>query len=255
MTDEASPIGKWLKQAKIDYVDLGGWRTFTNGEWLWFLIHKSFVNYWERATAEYFFTKYPNSNADRIANKLISIAAKNASVLGGMTGAAVSTDEIVGALTAGGGVIGVPANIAIWGASISTEALLLMRIQLQLVANIGKLYQVPLDPHDPEDILTIIAFALGGSAADAAGKAGMKMGGRAAGLAAKNIFAQDVLAVLKKIASRVGVKILQRSIVKYTVPVASIGIGSSWNYFATRSVGRIAIKHFKKRIADFETRD
>jgi uncharacterized protein (DUF697 family) len=190
---------------------------------------------------------------DQIAKNLITVAAKNASILGGIIGATVSTDEIVGLLTDFEGGVGLPANIAIAGTSLSAEAIQLVRIQLQLVANLGKLYGAPLDPDDPEDILTILAFALGGGAATAAGTAGMQVGGKAAGLGAKNLFAKDLLATLKKIASKVGVKILQRSIVKYTVPVASIGIGSSWNYLATRSVGRIAIIHFKQRVAAFRT--
>jgi uncharacterized protein (DUF697 family) len=192
-------------------------------------------------------------DVDQIAKKLIVVAAKNAAILGGITGATISTDEIVGLLTGFEGVVGLPANIAIAGVSISAEVILLVLIQLQLVANLGKLYGAPLDPDDPEDILTILAFALGGGAAFAAGTAGMQVGGKAAGLGAKNLFAKDLLATLKKIASKVGVKILQRSIAKYTVPVASIGVGSSWNYLATRNVGRIAIRHFKQRVAAFLT--
>ncbi len=46
---------------------------------------------------------------------------------------------------------------------------MLIKFQLQLVANLGKLYDVPLNPDDPEDILTILAFALGGSTADGIG--------------------------------------------------------------------------------------
>jgi len=118
-----------------------------------------------------------------------------------------------------------------------------------LVANLGKLYGVRLDPDDPEDILTILAFALGGSAAGAAGEAGMKMGAKVAGMGAKQFFAKDVLATVKRVASKIGINILQRSIVKYTVPIASIGIGSSWNYLATRNVGRFAVRHFKQRAA------
>jgi uncharacterized protein (DUF697 family) len=57
------------------------------------------------------------------------------------------------------------------------------------------------------------------------------------------------LAFVQEIGKKVGVRILQRSIVKYTVPVVSIGIGTSWNYLATKAVGRIAIKHFKERAA------
>lgn len=240
---------KWLEEPIKAYNMLGGWKRFRSGEWLWTIIEKSFKNYWESATAEYFEKKYHNSNADHIARRLVAVAAKNASIVGGMTGGAVSADEILGLLTGFEGGLGLPANIGVAGVSICAEAVLLIRIQLQLVANLGKLYRAPLDPDDPEDILTIFAFALGGAAADAAGKAGMKMGGRAAGLGAKTIFAKDVLATMQKIAARVGVKILQRSIVKYTVPVASIGIGSGWNYLATRNVGRIAMRHFKQQAA------
>jgi uncharacterized protein (DUF697 family) len=177
---------------------------------------------------------------------LISVAAKNASILGGITAAAVSADEIV---TVVGGGLGLPANIAIAVASISTEAVLLVHVQLHLIANLGKLYGVPLDPDDPEDIITILAFPVGGGAAEFAGKAGGKIGAKAAGQAAKKLFSKGTLAYVKKVGAKVGVKILQRSIVKYTVPLASIGIGSGWNYLATKTVGRIAIRHFKQRAA------
>jgi hypothetical protein len=175
VTDEKSLIRKWLEEAKRYYAELGGWKTIKSGEWLWFIIERSFKNYWERATAEYFHAKYPNLDVDKIAKKLIVVAAKNAAILGGTIGATVSTDEIVGLLTGFEGGVGLPANIAIAGASLSAEAIQLVRIQLQLVANLGKLYGAPLDPDDPEDILTILAFALGGAVADAAGKAGLRL--------------------------------------------------------------------------------
>jgi uncharacterized protein (DUF697 family) len=164
----------------------------------------------------------------------------------------VSADELVAIFTAGEGGIGIPANIAIALAALSSEAIVLVRLQLQLVANLGKLYGAPLDPDDPEDILTILAFAIGGAAADAAGKAGMKIGGKLAGHAAKAVFQKKVLAALKRIAAKVGIKILQRTIVKYVVPVASIGIGSVWNYFATQTVGKLAIKHFVARVEELK---
>jgi uncharacterized protein (DUF697 family) len=236
-----------LEQAKKDYNELGGWRSLRTGEWLWMLIQKSFKNYWERANVEYFEQKYGTHDKKRIAEKLISVTARNAAVLGAMTGAAMSADEIAALMTGGEGGVGLPANIAIGAAAIGSEAILLVRFQLQLVANLGKLYGVPLDPDDPEDILTILAFAAGGAAADAAGKFGMKVGGRLAGRAVKQVIKKDVLAALKRIAAKVGVKILQRSIVKYTIPLASIGIGTGWNYTSVKTVAKVAKKHFKDR--------
>jgi uncharacterized protein (DUF697 family) len=252
MVDDRNAIRRLLETTKREYAELGGWSAFKSGEWLWLLIQRSFRNYWERATVEYFCEKYGTTDPDKVAGKLITVAAKNAAILGVLTGAAVSTDEIVAILTAAEGGIGLPANLAIAAVALSAEAILLVRFQLQLVANLGKLYRVPLDPDDPEDILTILAFALGGSAADMAGKAGAKIGGKLGGRAAKVVFSRDLLAFFERLAAKVGVKILQRTIVKYVVPIVSIGIGTGWNYIATRAVGRIAVKHFKQRLADLQ---
>ena len=230
---------------KRDYDALGGWIGFRSGEWLPRLIAKSFKNYWERADYEHFRSKYAGADADTIAGRLIGVAAKNAAALGAATGAAISADEFAGAATAG---LALPAGIAIGLASISVEAVGLVHIWLKLVANLGRLYAVPLDPDDPEDILTILAFALGGGTAEVAGKAGMKVGSKSAALGMKSIFKGEVLAAIKKIAAKLGVKILQRQILKYTVPVASIGLGAGWNYWATKWIGRIAIKHFAARV-------
>lgn len=213
-------------------------------EWLCLLIQSPFRNYWERASVEDLCAQYGTTDSDRIAGRLVAVAAKNAAILGALTGAAVSTDEIVAILTAAGGGVGLPANLAIAAAALSAEAILLVRCQLRLVANLGKLYGVPLDPDDPEDILTILAFALGGSAAEAAGKAGAKIGRTLGGRVAKSVFSKDLLVLRQRVAAKVGIKIAQRTIVKYIVPIVSIGIGTGWNYVATKAVGKLAIRHF-----------
>lgn len=219
-------IKEQLAEAKNDFKEIGGWSSFRSGQWLWQIIQKSFVNYWQNANTEYFETKYGTKDRKKLSNKLIAVAAKNSAILGGVTGAAISADEIVAITTGGEGGVGLPANIAIAAAAIGGEAILIIRFQLQLVANLAKLYGVSLDPDDPEDILTILAFALGGSAADTASKFGMKVGGELAGRTAKAVFKKETLSALKRIAAKVGIKILQRSIVKYTIPIASIGIGA-----------------------------
>src|SRR5262249_52254410 len=136
-----------IEEAKHDYAELGGWQALKSGEWLPNLIQRSFNNYWERANAEYFRKKYPNSDTQEITKKLIGVAAKNASLLGGITGAAISADEIAALGSAG---ISLPANLTIGLAAISVEAIGLIRLQLQLIANLAKLYGAPLDPGDPE---------------------------------------------------------------------------------------------------------
>jgi len=44
-----------------------------------------------------------------------------------------------------------------------------------------------------------------------------------------------------------GFSILQKTILKYAVPMASAAVGSSYNYVTTKSVGRIAKAHLKNR--------
>jgi len=240
-------IKEQLKKAKDEVTELGGLSGFKSGEWLLRLIQKSFRNYWERANVEYFKSKYSLQDEDFIAKKLIKVAARNAALIGAATGALVSTDEIVAILTGGEGGIGIPANVAIALTAIASEAVLLVRFQLKLVANLGKLYGVPLDPEDPEDILAILAFAVGGSVAEKAGEVGMKVGSTLAKTAVRKCLSKEALEAIKRIGAKLGVKILQRSILKYTVPIASVGIGTGWNYLSTRAVGKIAKKHFSQR--------
>jgi uncharacterized protein (DUF697 family) len=240
-------IKEQLKNAKNEVTELGGLPAFKSGEWLLRLIKKSFRNYWERANAEYFKNKYSSQDEDFIVKKLTTVTARNAALIGAATGAVVSTDEIVAFLSGGEGGVGIPANVAIALTAMASEAVLLVRFQLQLVANLGKLYGVPLDPDDPEDILVILAFAVGGSAAEAAGKVGMKVGGKLAEVTVKKYISKELLEGLKRLGTKLGVRILQRTILKYTVPVVSIGIGTGWNYVTTRAVGKIAKKHFLQR--------
>jgi uncharacterized protein (DUF697 family) len=250
MNDAKSEIKNQVSEAKKDYEALGGWKSLKSGAWLWELIQRSFAAYWKKANVEYFQQKYGTEDKAKIADKLISVTARNAAILGAITGATVSADEIAAIATGGEGGVGLPANVAIAAAAIGGETILMMRFQLQMVANLGKLYGVPLDPEDPEDILTILAFALGGSVAENAGKFGMKVGGTLAGRAAKEVFKKETLAALKNIAAKVGVKVLQKSIVSYTIPIASVVIGTGWNYVTTKRIARIATKHFKKRLEE-----
>ncbi len=55
------------------------------------------------------------------------------------------------------------------------------------------------------------------------------------------------LKTIQDMGRRIGFKILQRTIIKYTVPVASAVVGSSYNYVTTKSIGKIAKSHLKNR--------
>ena len=56
-----------------------------------------------------------------------------------------------------------------------------------------------------------------------------------------------MLRTIQNFARKLGFRILQRTIIKYTVPVASAVVGSTYNYVTTSSMGRIAKAHFRNR--------
>jgi hypothetical protein len=247
VTEDKDDLRSDLKESKAEIERLGGVSSLWKGHWLVELVQRSFRNYSERATAEYFKQKYPSQSNEAIAKKLTKVACKNAAWLGGLTGLAVSADEIVAVATGGEGGVGLPANLAILATAAFTEAYVLVKIQVQLVANLSKLYGAPLDPDDPEDIHTILEYAFGGVVSEYLGTLTAKAAKGATKSAVRKYLSGETLQTVQKIARRIGVKLLQRTILKYTLPAISVLAGSSWNYYATKAVGKRAESGFSKR--------
>jgi len=243
-------IKEKVSNARQEYKELGGWPALKSGEWLSQLILKSFKNYWNNANVEYFENKYGTEDPGKIEQKLISVAARNSALLGAVVGAAISLDEILVLLSVLASGLGLPANIAIALSAIAGETFLLVRFQIQLICNLAKLHKVPLDPDDPEDILTILGFAFSGSASELAGKPVTKYGGKWLTAKVKLSFSGGRLKTAKNMGKPLGIKLLQRNIVKYILPIASIGIASTFNYWSTKSVAKVAKQKFKKRAAE-----
>lgn len=244
---DAAGLRQDFEWAKGALASLGGWSGLKNGTWFYEFARSTFRTYYERATPEYLQEKYPGEGAEFIADKLIRVAAKNAMLLGSLTGAAISADEFAGLVTAGEGGVGLPANILLGLAAMGAELVLLVRFQLQMVAGLARLYGVELDADDPEDVLTVFTFALGGSLADQAGRLGMRVGARATRRMVERRMRREMFAPWKLVGKRVGAKLVSRSLVKYAVPMVSVGIGAAWNYATTRAIGRLARRHFLER--------
>ena len=93
----------------------------------------------------------------------------------------------------------------------------------------------------------IFGYALRVTPTEMIGKGLQIAAGAGAKEAVKKYISKGTLQALKDFARRLGFNILQRTILKYAVPVASAAIGSSYNYATTKSVGRIAKAHLKNR--------
>jgi len=235
-----------LRETALEVKNMGGWSNLKSGEWLFHLMEKTFRHYAQRAANEAFPLEFPGRTRAEIAERIIETASRRAAIAGAVTGAAVSADELVGLFTAGEGVIGIPANIAVAAAAICSEVFFTARIQLQLVARLAALYGASLDPENPDDLLAIMNFAFGGAAAQAVSKEGAKLSKAVVG---RYYAKKESFEVLKRFAKKLGYKLLRRSIVNGVVPGVSMAMGALWNKRTTKTIGRNAVKYFANRPA------
>lgn len=227
--DEAKTLAKSLDFEKVK-----------TGEWFITLLKQVIKAYDRNAKATYFQKKYPGLAPDEIADILTSVTVRYATIAGAVTGVAASANEIV-ALGSGG------MTAALFVGSLGAEMLYLANIQMRLMLDMSVIYDLQLDPEDPEDILMIFGYALGVAPTEIIGK-GLQVAARAGTTSTiKKVVSKGTLEALQKFAQRLGFKILQRTIIKYAVPVASAAVGSGYNYVTTKSVGQIAKLHFKNR--------
>ena len=211
-----------------------------SGEWFVELLQKVVYAYDRNAKAEYFRQKYTGLSPDEIADMLTSVTARYATVAGGVAGAAATSTQLT-TLTSFG------MTAPLFFGTIGAEMIYLARIQMRLVLDLSVVYDLQLDPEDPEDVLMIFGYALGVAPTELLGAAASKAAAGGTRTLVKKYISKNVLKAIQDFARKLGFKILQRTIIKYAVPVASAAVGGSYNYVATRSVGEIAKTHFKNR--------
>ena len=232
-------VSKEMEDAKT-FAKTLNFEEVKSGEWFIKLLQQVVRAYDRNARASYFQKKYPGLSPDEIADILTSVTVTYATIAGAIAGVAATADQIATISSAG-------LTAALFVGTIGAEMLYLSNIQMRLVLDMSVLYDLQLDPEDPEDILMIFGYALGIAPAEMLGKGLQVAASAGAKSAVKKVFSKGTLEALKKFAQRLGFKILQRTIIKYAVPVASAAVGSGYNYIATKSVGKIAKAHFMNR--------
>jgi RNA polymerase subunit RPABC4/transcription elongation factor Spt4/uncharacterized tellurite resistance protein B-like protein len=240
--DEATlkaQVSQEIDQAK-DLAKRFDWEQVKSGQWFWELLRQTIRAYNRNARAAYFQQKYPGLSPDEIADILASVVTRYAALAGAIAGAAATAGQ-AGAVASAG------ITAALFVSSIGGEMIYLTRLQMRLVLDLSVVYDLQLDPDDPEDMLMIFGYAMGVSPTELLGKGAQIAAGSTARYAVKKYISKGTLQAVQKFARRLGFKILQRTIIKYAVPVASAAIGSSYNYVTTASVAKIAKIHMKNR--------
>lgn len=234
-----SQVSKELEEAKSLAKSLD-FEKVKSGEWFITLLRQVIKAYDRNAKAAYFQKKYPGLTPDEIADILTSVTVRYATIAGAVTGVAASANEIAALGSAG-------MTAVLFVGTIGAEMLYLSSMQMRLMLDMSVIYDLQLDPEDPEDILMIFGYALGVAPTEFIGK-GLQVAARAETTnAIKKVVTKGTREAVVKFAKRLGFRIGQGTIIKFAVPVASAAVGSSYNYVTTKSIGRIAKLHFKNR--------
>lgn len=224
---------------------LGGVEAFRSGEWVPRLVAQTFRAYYENATPGYFREKYPDLSHEEIYAKLKRAGVRQAGLVGAATGLAMSANELTALATGGELFVGLSGNVLLAAITIASDLVGAMAIQLRLVVQIARPYGVELDLDDPEDVWVVFGFAIGGEISQELSRAGAKLGGRLARRAIRKQLSGELLETAKQLAAKVGVKLLQNTVIGLAVPGVSIAIATYLNRRFTSKVAEVAQAHFQ----------
>jgi len=232
---EINDIKDLAKNQSLDDLKSGLW--FTN------FISYALKNYSEKVNAVYFQTKYPNVPVEGVVSNRIKIAKKYAAIGGGITGGAYA-GVVAATIGSGGGAspLTIPAAIT----AFTVDLMYTTRLQLQLAYDLSILYNRKIDLNDPEDISDLINVAFGIKAAQKFTDAMSKTAPGFVRYGVKQIATGKSLQLLKSVPV-IGKHLLQRNIIKFSIPVVSIALNSGINYFFTGKIANQAKKIYKSR--------
>ena len=234
-----SQVYSGLEEAK-EFAKTLNFEDARSGAWFVSLLQKVVRAYDRNARAQYFQQKYPGLPPDEIADILTSVTVRYAAIAGGIAGVSATANQLTTVASAG-------MTTPLFFGTIGSEMIYLSYIQMRLVLDLSVVYDLQLDPDDPEDVLMVFGYALGVAPTELIGAGARKAAGAGTATVIKKYISKDVLKAIQNFARKLGFKILQRTILKYAVPVASAAVGSSYNYTITRSLGKIAKTHLKNR--------
>ncbi len=157
-----------------------------SGEWFVKLLQNVVRSYDRNARAEYFRQKYPGLPSDDIADILTSVTTRFAAVAGGVAGAAATSAQVSTLGTAG-------MTAPLFLGAIGAEMIYLSRIQLRLVLDLSVVYDLHLDPEDPEDVLMVFGYALGVAPTEILGTTAVKAAGGGTKTLVKRYVSKNVL--------------------------------------------------------------
>ena len=211
-----------------------------DGSWFRRVVAQHVKKHEASISKEHWGIVYPNLDVEERAHKQIVKVARKASAAGALASMGASTGELLSLLTDGiGAPIGVPAAMI----SMVVEASFTALLQIDLACDLASIYGVPFDGNDVGEVATLFGLALG---VDVKKKKEEEHDEKEApaGMMAKLIQLED-----GEIASRIGKKLIEESVLRNIIPIVGIAISARWNYVATRKLGATVKKYVRYRRA------
>lgn len=222
---EVDKVRGFVKELSLD--DL------RQGNWFAKLLTFSLGQYVKEVDAAYFRRKYPDLPADAVVQERIQMAARYASIEGGLSAAAY-TGAVAATIGSGGGAS--PLTLPAGGASFAVDLVYTSQLQLRLAHDIAVLYGVPVDLEDPDDLWKLIRIAFAIKSGEVGGGAVLKGAPAVVRPVVRKIFSGGTLAAAKSLPV-VGKYLLQRNVIKFAIPGVGVPLSAGVNFWTTKAAG------------------
>lgn len=235
----------WLKELAASF----SLDELRRGDWLARLARFSLDQYESEVDARYFRAKYPRLTAEAMVSARIELAARYASIEGGLSAGAY-TGAVAASIGSAGGAS--PLTLPAAGLSFVLDLLYLSHLQLRLAYDIAVINRVPLDLQHPEDLwkLIRIAFAVKGT------EAGREAIGKGVPVLVRPIV-QRIFSGSSTVAASslpvLGRHLLQRNAIKFALPAVGVPLSMAVNYWSTRAAGLHAARLFAEEAKIVDT--
>ena len=224
-----------------EFVDGISGADLKNGTWFAKLLTYSLGNYTQKVDAAYFREKYPDLPRDAIVDARIRMAARYASIEGGLSAGAY-TGAVAGTIGSLGGAS--PITVTAGVASFVVDMSYTTQIQLRTAYDLAVLYGTPIDMDDPDDVFKLVRIALAIKAGEAGGVAIGNAAPAVIRRLLKKYYSRSVLASAKSLPV-IGKYLLQRNVIKFAIPAVGVPLSATVNFWTTNTAGKHAKAVFR----------
>lgn len=212
-----------------------------SGVWFSKLVSQAIRSYTEKVDWQYFQEKYEGVPADVIVDQRVKMASRYAALEGGLSTGAYTATVAATIGTLGGAS---PATVPMGVGSFMVDVVFVTQLQLRLAYDIAVLYRVPLDLSDPDDLWKLVRVAFTIKSGELAREGVSKAVPVLVRPLLKKYYSGAVLQAAKALPV-VGKFLLQRSVIKFGIPLVGIPLAVVVNRYTTLAAGRHARAVFR----------